>query len=252
MISTLLLTGANNHDWRRSSPLLADLLRQTPHFEVEIAEDPSAILESLDENAEQVKLFVLDYNGPSWSEAARRNFVRRVENGAGVVIVHAADNAFAGWAEYEAMCGLIFRQKDGNSSGHGEFHRFEVSITDPNHPITRDLNSFSTEDELYHRMVRVPNADFSVIATAFSDPKQGGSGQNEPVLLVSQFGQGRIFHTLLGHVWKGDPDGTYRGASLVALQNSGFQTSFRRGCEWAARLLDYPTLSDTPAKAGGL
>ena len=49
---------------------------------------------------------VLDYNGDSWSEAANKAFLSYVKNGGGVVVYHAADNAFAKWKEYNEIIGL--------------------------------------------------------------------------------------------------------------------------------------------------
>lgn len=55
--------------------------------------------------------------------------------GVGLVILHGADNAFTGWVEYEKMIGLLFRE----GSGHGEYHEFEVKITDGDHPRAVEL-----------------------------------------------------------------------------------------------------------------
>src|SRR5436190_24368838 len=61
----------------------------------------------------------------------------------------------------------------------------------------------------------------NVVATAFSDPKNKGTGHDEPLLMTLSFGKGRIFHTALGH-------------DIVALSCVGFITTFQRGTEWAA------------------
>ena len=227
-IPTLLLTGQNNHDWARSAPFLRDLLSGSGRFEITLTEDASATLEG---DISGYELLFLDYNGPAWSAAAQSNFLRRVEAGAGVVIYHAANNAFTGWVEYEKMVGLLWRE----GTGHGKFHVFDVAIQDREHPITRGVENFSTHDELYHRLVPLHGTPVHVLATAYSAPGQDGTGNHEPVLMTSRYGQGRVFHTALGHLWKGDPNGEYRGASLVALENPGFQTTLLRGAEWAAR-----------------
>ena len=44
---------------------------------------------------------VLDYNGEMWPEDVRKDFVDYVRGGGGVVVVHAANNSFVGWKEYE-------------------------------------------------------------------------------------------------------------------------------------------------------
>jgi type 1 glutamine amidotransferase len=226
-ITTLLLTGANNHDWQRTAPYLQSLLTNSGRFSVTLATDASRTLE---DDRERYDLYLLDYNGAPWSEKAQTNFLQAVRNGAGVVIFHAANNSFEGWTEYEKLVGLLWRE----GTGHGEFHTFNVDISEKAHPITQGVTSFETEDELYHRLVAMHGTQVEILATAYSDTEKGGTGEHEPVLMTTQYGEGRVFHTALGHVWEGDPNCGYRGCSMVALENNGFQTTFLRGCEWAA------------------
>lgn len=228
-IKVLLLTGANNHDWRRSTPFLKQLLEQSGKFSVDLTENPEKAL--IDRaSLSNYDLFFVDYNGPDWGEQARENFSSAVEEGTGVLIYHAADNSFPGWVEYEKMVGLAWR--DG--TGHGQFHEFMVHITKPDHPITQGVEDFNTMDELYHCLVHMHGVPYEVLATAYSDPDTGGTGQDEPILLTLQYGKGRIVHHVLGHIWAGDPNGEYKGASYIALENPGFQNTLLRGCEWAA------------------
>ena len=49
---------------------------------------------------------ILNYNGDSWSEATSTAFEDYVRNGGGVVSVHAADNSFPGWGEFNKMIGV--------------------------------------------------------------------------------------------------------------------------------------------------
>ena len=227
-IKTLLLSGANNHDWKRSSPFLREVLDGSGKFAVTMAENPSAALEDA-AALRGYPLIFSDYNGPAWSEKAKANFVAAVEGGTGLVILHAADNAFPGWVEYETMVALLWRQ----GTGHGQYHEFEVKITDKDHPITRGLENFRLWDELYHKLVHMHNAPYHVLATAYSDPKTGGTGNDEPMMTVQQYGQGRIYHHVLGHVWAGDPVAN-KGCSMMTFENPMFQKSLLRGCEWAA------------------
>ena len=227
MISTLLVTGANNHDWERTAPYIAQLLNGSGRFAVTVAEDASAALEG---DLSPYQLILLDYNGPEWTAAAQTNFLRAVATGAGVTVYHAANNPFKGWTEYEKLVGLLWRE----GTGHGQFHEFTVAMTEPSHPIVAGIADFKIEDELYHKLVRTPGSDVHTIATAFSSPESGGSGADEPMLMVGSYGQGRVFHTALGHVWPGEPNPEYRGTSMVAVENPGFQQTLLRGCEWAA------------------
>ena len=60
-----------------------------------------------------------------------------------------------------------------------------------------------------------------VLATAYADPEQRGSGRDEPMLMVLDYGSGRVFHTTLGH-------------ADYSMQCVGFITTLLRGAEWAA------------------
>lgn len=222
-IETLIITGANNHDWVRSAPRCRELLEETGRFKVTVTENPSELL-SDSRAASAFDLFFVDYNGPAWDEDAKRNFVEAVRGGTGVCILHAADNAFDGWKEYEEICALCWRE----GTSHGSYHTFDIQVTNPAHPITRGLPTVFKDhpDELYHRLVHMHNTPFEAIATAYSSPDSGGTGQDEPALVVKTYGKGRVFHCILGHVWEGGVMDTF--------ENPDFQQLLQRGCEWAA------------------
>jgi type 1 glutamine amidotransferase len=220
-ISTLLVTGANNHDWSRSAPFCRELLETSGKFAVTLTEDPSASLGDA-EALEGYDLIFSDYNGPDWSDAAKANFEAAVRGGTGLVILHAADNAFEGWVEYEKMCALLWRE----GTSHGAYHEFEVKIVDNDHPITRGMGDFKLPDELYHNLIHMHGAEHHVLAAAYSSPDQGGSGNVEPMMLTTQYGRGRVYHSVLGHVWAGGP--------MTTFENKAFQNTLLRGSEWAA------------------
>ena len=235
-IKTLILTGVNNHDWERSAPICQKLLENTGRFSVEICDNPSSVLANR-EKISQYQLFLLDYNtgfgdlytGPEWTGIARTNFIDAVKSGVNVSLLHSANNSFPDWVEYEEICALMWRE----NSSHGVYHAFDVEFTDLDHPIVNGFVQTLTDgkmkahpDELYHQLKHMHNADYHVIAQAFSTVESGGTGQYEPMALVKHYGQARIFHCILGHLGRNGVSDTW--------DNVDFQTLLVRGCEWAA------------------
>ena len=188
-------------------------------------------------------VIVSNYNGDAWPEAVKSDFVQYVRDGGGLVVAHAADNSFGDWPEYNEMIGLggwggrneksgpMVRWKDGQftrdetpgaGGTHGNQHEFIVEARDTEHPIMKGLPAKwkHTTDELYSKL-RGPAKNMQILATAYHDPAQRGTGENEPILMVISYGQGRVFHTTLGH-------------STVSMSGLGFQVTLDRGAEWAA------------------
>ncbi len=248
-IKALLITGQNNHRWDISSPILKDALEKSSLFQVDILQTPAQgeDFSSFQPEFQNYQVVILDYNGDPWPENVKQAFVSYVENGGGVVIYHAANNAFPEWPEFNKIIGLggwgnrdersgpYVRWRDGKvvkenipgpGGSHGTQHAFQVVIRDPNHPITKGLPPIwlHTKDELYDRL-RGPAENLTVLATAYSSPEEKGTGEHEPILFTIEYGKGRIFQTVLGHPQEDKP---------VALQCAGFLTTFLRGAEWCA------------------
>jgi type 1 glutamine amidotransferase len=97
-----------------------------------------------------------------------------------------------------------------------------VTVRDAAHPITNGLPRLWMHqgDELYARL-RGPGARMTVLATAYSDPQNAGSGRDETMLMVIDYGRGRVFHTTFGH-------------DVYALSSVDSVVTLQRGTEWAA------------------
>jgi len=220
----LIVTGENNHHWEFTSRRLTEILSANDRFVVDVTREPATTLADA-EGIAGFDAFVLDYNGPRWGEAAEKSFINAVRGGAGVAVVHAANNAFPGWVEYEELVGHLWR--DG--TGHGRFHVFDVNIVDRDHPVTRDMaDLIGHPDELYHRLVNVRGTAHQVLATSYSSPEAEGTGEHEPVIMVGTYGEGRVFHTPLGHVWRGSQP------SRASYADNQFRDLIVRGTEWAS------------------
>lgn len=245
-IQALIIDGQNNHDWRATTPVLKTLLEDTKLFTVEVAtapaeKDPALAAFKPDFNKYQVLVF--NYNGAMWGENTRKALEDYMATGGGLVCFHAADNSFTAWPAYNEMIAVggwygrneksgpylrwrdgrqVLDNKPGPAGHHGAQHPFLLETRAPEHPIMKDLPEkwLHATDELYDFM-RGPAKNATILATAFADPKLGGSGENEPQLLAVSYGKGRVFHTMMGH----GPD---------AMRCVGFITTLQRGAEWAA------------------
>jgi type 1 glutamine amidotransferase len=233
------------HNWRLTTPVLKEELEETGLFAVTVVTAPpsSGDLNSFHPRFSDYQVVVMNYDAPDWPENLRAEFERYVSNGGGLVIVHAADNAFPGWPAYNLMTGiggwrrrneaagpywffkdgkLVSDASPGPAGSHGARLPFQVVTRDANHPIMRGLPRvwMHANDELYATL-RGPGKNMTVLATAYSDPKNKGTGLDEPMVMVLRYGKGRIFHTTMGH-------------DVFALSCVGFMTIFQRGTEWAA------------------
>jgi hypothetical protein len=251
-IPVMLLDGESAgpyHAWRLTTPVLKRELEETGLFQVDIVTAPlssnsSDDLTTFQPDFNKYQAIVFNYDAPDWPAALKDSFERYMRNGGGLVIVHAADNAFPAWKEYNEMIGVGgWRNRAGTAGphwfyqdgrivadsspagpagSHGARLPFQVTVREPENPIMKGLPKIWMHqgDELYAAL-RGPGANMTVLATAHSDPGNKGTGRDEPILITLSYGKGRIFHTTMGH-------------DVSALSCVGFITTFQRGTEWAA------------------
>jgi type 1 glutamine amidotransferase len=244
-LKALIVDGQNNHNWKGTTPLLKKALEASGRFVVDVATSPppGQPMDSFKPDFSKYAVVVSNYNGAMWPKETCAAFEKYMAGGGGLVSVHAADNSFPGWAEYNKMIGLggwggrnekwgpMVRWRDGKivrdtepgaGGTHGANHEYCIDARMPDHPILAGLPEKwkHTSDELYGRL-RGPAENLTVLATAFSDKAKGGTGEHEPALFTITYGKGRVFHTILGH--------DERSVKCV-----GFVTTLQRGAEWAA------------------
>lgn len=184
------------------------------------------------------------FGAAPWPKETQTAFEKYVKSGGGLVIVHAADNSFGDWEAYNQMIGIggwggrnethgpyiylsddgkVIRDKSPGAGGHhGSQHPFSIVVRDTQHPITAGMPRewLHAKDELYDKL-RGPGANMQILATAYASPDHGGTGRHEPMLMTIQYGQGRVFHTPMGH-------------ADYSQECVGFIVSLQRGTEWAA------------------
>ena len=272
VIRTLIVDGQNHYHpaWPKTTAMMKAFLLETGRFSVDVARSRFT-----QNGTEMLKLYPLNdgkdyeevkdsktdpdfkpdfskydlvvnnfgFGAAPWPVETQTAFVDFMKNGGGLVTVHAADNCFPEWVEYNKMTALggwggrnqksgpyvyysaddkvVRDTSEGVGGNHGPQHEFVVVMRE-SHPITAGLpKSFlHAKDELYEKL-RGPGENMQILATAFASPEQKGSGRHEPILMTVQYGKGRVFHTTLGH-------------ADYSCECVGFSTTLVRGAEWAA------------------
>ncbi len=212
----LIVTGRDypGHTWQETAPVLAADLRADTRLNVDVTED-RGVLESPElDRYDVVVLHFMNWEQPDPGPKAQAHLKQFVEGGKGLVVVHFACGTFQSWPEFRNLAG---RSYDPKLPPHDPMGTFRVEIASKDHPITQGLQPFETKDELYTCLAG--DAPIDILATA----KSSVDGKDYPMAFVRQYGQGRVFHSPLGH-------------DAAALSNPPVAELFRRGCAWAAGL----------------
>lgn len=219
-IKVLIISGANNHNWKQTTPVIEKILEADGLCDVDVTEQPQTLTAA---KLRPYRVIVSNYNtfrlkgeqGKAlWSEEARQAYVDFVKNGGGHVVVHAGSSSFYKWPDYQKICLGTW----SGGTGHGKHHAF-VMRSDTEHPITRGITPFLIYEELWHKIAM--REDATVLMSSYAAKSFGGTDRWEPSLMVGQFGKGRCVYNVLGH-------------DAAKMQHPAFTALLRRCVEWAA------------------
>ncbi len=253
-LRALIVDGVNNHDWQAGTRGLRQILEATGRFTVDVStsprrDAPSADWDTWRPDFSKYNVVINNFNGGHlesglrWPAPVEAALLKYLRGGGGLVIFHAANNAFLNWPEYQEIAGLLWRDPkfgpglivnaqgkvetiaagEGPKPGHGPRHDFQMEILDPQHPITQGLPAkwLHPSEQLTHGQ-HGPAEGLKVLTYAWSKD----SKRNEPMDWIRRYGRGRVYTTMLGHTWLNEPNPNYDCV--------GFQTLVARGIEWAA------------------
>ena len=246
LIKTLIIAGMDgSHYPVGASECMRQALVNSGLFDVDVLITPDwgGDMSSFHPRFQDYGLVIINYGGVEWADPVKADFESYVENGGGVVFIHSSVIPMEKWPAWNRMTGLgawngrnescgpyVYMQDGkvirddtpGGAGYHGLQHHIVVDHQALDHPIVKGLPTswHHFKDEIYLHL-RGPAENLEIIATTRDGDR------DEPLMWTVRYGKGRIFTDVLGHCGN-DPRMTY------SLTCTGYQTTFLRGCEWAA------------------
>lgn len=255
-VRVLIIDGMNNHDWVAGTRAIRQILEASGRFTVEVSTTPprpdDPAWAQWRPDFSRYDVVINNFNGGHlatgvrWPAAVEQALDDYVARGGGLVIFHAANNAFLAWPRYNEMIGLGWRDpafgpglvlgQDGRPEivpagagpkpGHGPRHDFVITTREPRHAITKGMPRewLHPAEQLTHGQHGPADTlkQLTVLTYAWSKD----SLRREPMDWVRRWGKGRIYVTMLGHTWKKERNPN--------LQCTAFAALLARGTEWAA------------------
>ena len=216
-IKVLILSGKNNHEWQKTTPVLVRMYKETNLFEISVTDLPDTLKYP---DMKQFDVIVSNWN--MWPDSVIRltkewenDFSRYVENGGGVVTFHAGATSFYKWDNYHRI-GIGRWGKDTKHSTT----KGKIIVFDQQHPITKGISDFYITDEIWEKTDI--HHDAKPLASVTATDVQDGHQINSNAVFVSQAGRGRTFYIIFGHDQR-------------AVLNSGLQILLLRATQWAAK-----------------
>ena len=201
-IKTMLFAGGKIHDFKGCGEALKEALTPLEELDVTYVEDDLDALVA--PGLDPYDLIVFYHTVGEITDAQKNGLLNFVASGKGYVGVHSAGDSFRECPEYRAMVG-------GHFVTHPHFRRYQVSVVDSQHPLTKDLVEFDVEDEQY---ILDYDPRVHVLCSALY------KGAAMPAAWTKSWGKGRVFYLALGH----NPD---------ACRNETFKVLLQRGVLWA-------------------
>ncbi len=199
------------HNWEKTTPLIKKLLEIDPRITVDVSNNIEDLATRLAPGPDGKRPYdVIVQNYVNWhdntplSAASKSAFVDFIDGGGGLILVHFANGAWhyslpmaggSDWPEYRKIVRRVWNHEGPESkrSAHDPFKLISARPTKVKHEITKGLASFKLTDELYFS--QAGDEPIEPLITA----KSAITKKEEPLAWAYEYGQGRVFQTLLGH-----------------------------------------------------
>jgi type 1 glutamine amidotransferase len=213
----LIMSGRNNHEWQRTTPVIERILSNRLLFRTDVTFRPDTL-----SYADLSRYDAVISNWNSWPDTVtgpgtgwETAFMKFIRKGGGAVFIHAGASSFYKWEDYHRI-GI---GRWGKATRHGAQTIGRVTSFDQKHPVTNGFSDFLIFDELWEKTDIINGAE--CIARVKATDNADGHSIDEGSVFVNHTGRGRSFYTTLGH-------------NERAMLNSGFQILLQRAVQWVA------------------
>jgi uncharacterized protein len=216
-IRVLVVTGGHGFE---KEPFFK-LFQDNPDITYQAAEHPNAHKLLTAEAARQWDVLVLYDMHQDITPEAKADFVARLKEGKGLVVLHHAIANYQAWPEYTTIIGAHYYLAATNINGvakprsaykHGV--DFRIHLADTQHPVTRGVKNFDIHDETY-KWFDVAEACHALLTT--DEPES-----NKVVGWAKTYHGARVVYIQLGH-------------DHFAYENPNYQQILKQAIRWTAR-----------------
>jgi type 1 glutamine amidotransferase len=251
-LKALLVIGGCCHDYNTQKELIKAGLEERANVIVDIEYSPDKgtkfkfpVYEKKDWAAGYDVIIHDECSADVTDKAFVENIITAHEGGVPAVNLHCAMHSYR-WADFRkpvaagADNARWFEMLGLQSTGHGPQKPIELTILEKDHPITKGMEGWTTEnEELYNNIQIMPTAKPLMRGKQGAGDKEGSN--NCVTTWVNEFGakKTRIFSTTLGH-------------NNTTVGDDRFLNLVTRGLLWATDKLDAdgkPKAGYGPAKA---
>lgn len=216
-IRVLVITGG--HDFEREP--FFKLFQDNPDISYRAVEHPNAQALFKPEAAKGYDVLVLYDMHQEISEEAKADFLARLQEGKGLVVLHHAIADYQQWPEYARVIGARYYLEktvvDGVEKARSTYQHgvhFTIHVADPNHPVTQGVKDFEIHDETYNLFDVA--GDCHILLT--TDEPQS----NKVIGWTRAYGKARVVYLQSGH-------------DHFAYENPNYRQILRQAIRWTAQ-----------------
>lgn len=216
-IKTLIITGG--HDYETN--LFYRIFDGFSDITYQPAAHPKAHEWLKSGQASQYDVVVLYDMWQDINENAKADFINRLKEGKGLVVLHHALASYQNWPEYAKIVGgkyylekTVVGGVEKPMSTYKHDVTFKVKVLDPQHPVTRGVSDFEIHDETYNLFEVAPD----VVQLLGTDEPTSG----KVIGWAKTYESARVVYLQLGH-------------DHLAWDNPAYKRLLNQAIRWSAK-----------------